>query len=799
MSRGAEHERLQGPDRERWKEWGTYLPSRCWGTRRESSPHDESFWKSFPFEQARSRKYRWSEDGIAGFCDREQRLCMSVALWNGRDPFLKERFFGLTNDQGNHGEDVKDYYWFLEALPSYAYVKLLYKYPIGEFPYERLVRENARRSQGDPEFELIDAVPNEFFDVVVEYAKAAPEDILCRISATNRGKQAAELYVLPHLVSAKTTLKLEDNQVSAGRLQWTVDAADEFLFTDNRTNDQLLSGGKPAFSKDGIDYAVVRGQRDRVNPKGQGTRCAAHCRKLLQPGEEWILHLRLASPINANQEQADVVFQRLRQENLDFYADLHSPHLDAAERTIQRRALAGLVCNQLLYRFDVAAWLDEHDCKHPVYDKWRHWKASDVVSLADVWEYPWLAAWDLAFQLTTLCLVDPSGARGQMLALLSDRYMREDGALPGSEGDPEIPQPPVHAWSVWHIYNADRDDAFLQACFEPLQRHFQWWLDSFQPRAGLFDGGFLGKDNISLLDRQDGLPEGSRLFQADATGWMAMFAIHLIQMAIELGDEESALRYLRELNRIRKALQRLWDPEDKFFYDTLVLGRRSRRLKARSFAGLVPWLAVGLVDPATMHAMRRLRKRLTPGTSGLVLLSAIAPEQATAILDVVLDPKEFLAPYGFRTLSKVHERNPAVLKVQGQTYELRYEPGLPSNQVQGGNSNWRGPVWAPVNQLICDALRHYQVEDPRAEAAQQDVVSRLAALFKPDANGRIPARGPNAVIQHDRWWRDYFWFSEWFHPESGEGLGSSHQNGWTAVIAKLLQDQGGAAHIPLRS
>lgn len=802
---------MHGPERERWSEWGAYVPSRCWGTRREAHPEHQSFWKSFPFEDARSRKYRWSEDGIAGFCNRDQSLVMSVAFWNGRDPFLKERFFGLSNDEGNHGEDVKDYYWFLEALPSYSYVEMLYKYPVREFPYARLVRENAARAQHEPEFELIDALPNKFFDIFIEYAKDSPDDILCRIRAVNRSAEVATLHVLPHLVSAGPALQLDGKAVRAGSMEWSVPQAVEYLFTENRSNEALLGGGEPSYSKDGIDYAVVRRQRDRVNPAQRGTRCAAHCRRELQPGEEWTLHVRLAAaPSSA---RPDKVFERCARETQEFYDSVHAWHLDPADRTVQRRALAGLVCNQLSYRFDVATWLSEHGSKDSPFEQWRHWKADDVVSLADVWEYPWLAAWDLAFQLTTLCLVDAPGARRQMLALLGPRYLRADGALPGSEGDPDIPQPPVHAWSVWHIYHAQPDAGFLRAAFEPLERHFQWWLDNFQPRPGLFDGGFLGKDNISLLDRQDGLPPGSHLLQADATGWMAMFAIHMLLIAIELGDEPGALRYLAHLQRIRKALGRLWDSEDKFFYDTLVLGGRTRRLKARSFAGLVPWLAVALVDPAELADLPRLRRRLLqtfpPGPTGLMLLSPISPAQAEVLLKTVLDSDEFLAPYGLRSLSKVHERRPAMLTVKGKSYELRYEPGLPSNKVQGGNSNWRGPVWAPVNQLLCDALRHYEHQFPgplirmgrrkvTLREAGVEITRRLASLFKPDESGRIPARGANELIQTDRWWSPFFWFSEWFHPETGEGLGSSHQNGWTAVIAKLLQHQGGSAFVPRR-
>jgi hypothetical protein len=805
----AEHERMHGPERERWSEWGAYVPSRCWGTRRESRPQDESFWQSFPFEEARSRAYRWGEDGIAGFCRRDGSLTMSLAFWNGRDPFLKERFFGLTNDEGNHGEDVKEYYWFLEALPSYSYVQLLYKYPVNEFPYARLVRENARRGQHDPEFELIDAVPNEFFDLFIEYAKDAPDDILCRIRAVNRSPRTAALHVLPHLISSGAPLRLDQGSVRAGAMTWSVTDAQEILFTDNRSNDELLSGGQRAFSKDGIDYAIVRGQRDRINPEASGTRCAAHCRRELQPGEEWTIHVRLCA--NFSGASPERVFARVQEENAQFYASVHAPHLQREDRLVQRRALAGLVCNQLIYKFDVAAWLDEHGTPDSPYTAWRHWKADDIVSLADVWEYPWLAAWDLAFQLTTLCLVDAPGARRQMLALLSDRYLRSDGALPGSEGDPDIPQPPVHAWSVWHIYHSDPQPNFLREAFPALERHFAWWLQNFQPRPGLFNGGFLGKDNISLLDRQNGLPSRSHLLQADATGWMAMFAVNMIQIAIELEDEQAALRYLNQLKRISKALARLWDGEDQFFYDTLVLGGRTRRLKARSFAGLVPWLAVGLVDPTLLHKLPRLRRRLEEGFSrgptGLLLLSPISAAQAETLLATVLDPAEFLAPFGLRSLSRVHERNPAALALHGTNHELRYEPGLPSNQVQGGNSNWRGPVWAPVNQLLCDALRHYEAQFPEMKIrvgrrkltlreAGEEITVRLASLFKPDENGRIPARGDNEVIQEDKWWREFFWFSEWFHPETGEGLGSSHQNGWTAVIAKLLQHQGGSAFVP---
>lgn len=816
-----------------WQRWGSYLSARAWGTARENGGDTEKSWNAFPFEHARSRAYRWAEDGIGGFSDEQQRICLAAAFWNEQDPILKERYFGLSNAQGNHGESVKDYFFFLDGTPSYSYMNMLYKYPQVEFPYDRLVHENAMREQDVPAVELIDALPNTFaqnryFDIFIEYAKADPEDILCRITAINRGDQPAPLHLLPQVWFRRTwnddTPEVHRPQLRAesenairvqhpdvGDFWWYVEAPHELLFTDNETNAALLydAPDAPRYTKDGIDYAVVRGQRARTNPERFGTKSAAHHVKTLAPDEIWIVRARL-KPEQSEQPFADfdAIFEQRKHEADAFYAALQSDDLSEEARAIQRKAFAGLAWNKNFYHFQPSG---------EAQPGWEHFDAHDLISVPDPWEYPYLALWDLDFQLVTLCIVDAKFAQAQVMLLLSDRYMRSDGALPAFEGDLSTPHPPLHAWAAWHVYHASqRDRDFLQAAYPALKRHFDWWLNTQQHRdqhgepSYLFGGGYMGMDNISFFNRNEDVPDGAWLAQADSTGWMALFALNLLSMAVELGQDNDAVQFLTHFQHIRTALVKLWDEDDRFFYDRLHLPDGSViPLRIRSLVGLVPLVAVLLLDSEKLKGLPKLRQALDDAfdrnANGCYLLAAAPPVQRDHLLAAVFDPAEFYSDYGLRSVSKYHEQHPVTLKLKDETYTLRYQPGDADSKLFGGNSNWRGPVWAPLNQLMIEALYDYHLysSDPLPHAhgmtAKQvalDLVEKLVSLFKRNAQGRRPFFGENTYFQTNPHWRDNLWFYEHFHAETGEGLGASHQNGWTALIARLLHDQGKEVYIP---
>lgn len=852
MHQTAEHQRISGSQRQQWHRWGSFVAGRAWGTMRETTPDKPEPWAAFPFEHGRSRAYRWSEDGIGGFCDDQQRICMALALWNEQDPILKERYFGLTNEQGTHGEGIRDYFFHIDGLPSYSYMKMVYKYPQVEFPYERLVHGNALRGKEEPAFELIDALEhtfahNRYFDVFIEYAKAAPDDILCRITAVNRGDDAAPLHLLPQLWFRRTwdgssqrpeLRAISDETVRVqhpdfGELWWSLESPDALLFTENETNTALLfdQPNDTPYVKDGIDYAIVRGQKERVNPERCGTKAAAHHIRTLKPGESWVIRTRLrpqqttsASAAFADAAFADFddVFEQRQREADAFYTALHPSRLDAEERRLQRAAYAGLCWNKNFYHFNVDRWLKENEEetseKTASFKDWRHLDAHDVMSIPDTWEFPWFAQWDLAFQLSTLCISDAGFAKQQVLLLLSERYMRDDGAIPAFEDDLSTPHPPLFAWAAWHVYQGTpRDPAFLRRAYDRLKLHHDWWLKTQQhQQTGLFGGGFLGMDNISVFNRNADVPEGAWLAQADGTGWMALFSLNMLAIAVELGEDADAVAFLEHFLKIRRALLRLWDDKTRFFYDYLYLpGGRRMPLKVRSIAGLVPLVAAMAFDPIHLQALPRLQAKIDqlrqddpdfqPGKDGCYLLAALDQNHIAALVKAVFDEDEFYSPFGIRSLSRYHEKHPVTCKIGGKTYALKYEPGDTADNMFGGNSNWRGPLWTPLNTLLSEVLYTYhtyfdgslRVGRRRFDFEQQafDLVARLISLFKRNEDGMRPYFGSNTYFQTDPHWRDYVWFYEHFHAETGQGLGASHQNGWTAMVAKLLQTQGRAIQV----
>lgn len=851
----VERQRMLGPEAEQWRKWGTYISARSWGTVREGQG-SATAWEAVPFEYARSRAFRWTEDGIGGLSDIEQRLCHTIAFWNGQDLYLKERFFGLSNEQGNHGEDVKDYFYFLDGLPSASYMKMLYKYPQVEFPYQRMVRENAILQPEQPTYRLVDALHNAFaqnryFDIFIEYAKAGPDDILCRITAVNRGDEAATLHILPQLFFRNTwqveqkgkkksvqrpRLRAEDDHtVSVDHpdfkgYRWYSDAPAALLFTENETNTELLYDTPNAepYTRDGIDYAVVRGQRDRVNPEQVGSKCAAHWQTELAAGETWVIRTRLsASPHDQPFADFDAIFEQREREADDFYAGLQPDEASKEEKAIQRAGYAGLTWNKSFYHFNVKKWMKENaealeaSDEKRAFEDWQHFDAHDILSVPDPWEYPWLATWDIDFQVVTISMIDPEFAKEQILLLLSDRYMHPDGAMPGFEGNLGVPHAPLHGWAAWHVYHTcepDRD--FLEQAYSRLKPHYDWWLKTHQPEPYLFDGGFVGKDNISLLDRNADVPEGGWILQVDNTGWMGLFTLNMLAMAIELDQDKDAERFLEAFLNIRTALQSLWNKKDKFFYEVIRMPDGKRiPLKVRSFSSLIPLVAAMLFDPSVLEAeaLPRLRaafekaakkeKEFSPGADGCVLLSLLPHDQIRHLLQVMLDPDEFFSPYGLRSVSKLHEEHPASVKVGEKTFDLQYEPGEASNSMLGGNSNWRGPIWAPLNQVAIEALHVYDEyfrtpfiqhkgDTITSGKAALDVIDRLTSLFELDEKKRRPYLGDCELFQQDPLWRDRIWFYEFFHADTGEGLGAAHQNGWTALIAKLIQDKGRAVYLP---
>jgi hypothetical protein len=883
MASTTEHERLQ-ETRERhmpWRKWGPYLSERQWGTVREDYSDNGDAWDYFTHDQARSRAYRWGEDGLAGICDDHQILCFALALWNGKDPILKERLFGLTNSEGNHGEDVKEYYFYLDSTPTHSYMKYLYKYPQAAYPYSNLTETNRRRSRHEMEYELLDTgvfKDDRYFDVVVEYAKAAPEDLLIRISIHNRGPEAALLHVLPTLWFRNTwswpdggskpilqAIEGTGHRVihahhSDPLFQESLDDYDLFcegtvplLFTENETNTARLFGTPNAspYVKDGINNALVHGQQDAVNPAHQGTKVSPHYQLSVPAGGMQVVWLRLRrtapEPLANPFETFDAVFQARLREADEFYREVTPPSVSADAANVMRQALAGMLWSKQYYYFNADTWLEEHRA-HPLHPvsrafrnrDWFHMVNDDVISMPDKWEYPWYAAWDLAFHTIALAAVDPDFAKQQLDLMLTGLYLHPNGQIPAYEWNFSDVNPPVHAWATLFLTRNEEalrgevDLAFLKSAFHKLLLNFTWWVNR-KDRFGrnVFEGGFLGLDNIGVFDRSAPLPTGGYLEQADGTAWMALFCQNMGELAVELAThdrtyETLVTKFLDHFLWIAAGMNRggedgMWDEEDGFYYDILRLpDGRATRLKVRSMVGLLPLCATSVVEPwqrervpaVTILFRDRLRQMpellrvihpTGPGHFGVGergIFALLTPERLRRVLATMLDEGEFLSPYGIRSLSKVHERHPYVFHVGGDEYRVHYLPAESDSGMFGGNSNWRGPIWFPVNALIIRALLSFYlyygdtftIECPTGSGrlmnlfeVAKEIADRLTRIFLPDERGRRPVYGGTEKFQSDPHWRDHLLFYEYFHGDNGAGLGASHQTGWTGLVGTVIQ------------
>jgi hypothetical protein len=888
----AERDRLRD-DPKSWKRWGPYLSERAWGTVREDYSPDGSAWDYLPHDQARSKVYRWNEDGLAGISDDLQRLCFSLALWNGKDPILKERLFGLTGPEGNHGEDVKEYYYYLDSTPTHSYMKMLYKYPHGEFPYTDLVETNRRRGKLDPEYELIDTGifdENRYFDVFVEYAKAGPRDILVRITAVNRGPDPADLHLLPTLWFRNTwdwnanqdesrpvlyqpdARPGERNEViiaerrGLGRYALYCEGQPDLLFTENETNLERLYGtpNPSPYVKDGINNAIVYGQTQALNPHRRGTKASAHYRATIAPGEQVTIRLRLAlTPSTDTQpslpskqafEDFDELFAQRLAEADEFYNDLQPASLTDDERLVQRQAFAGMLWSKQFYYYDVDEWLDgdpgapppPETRKHGRNSEWRHLNSADVISMPDKWEYPWFAAWDLAFHCVPLAMLDPGFAKEQLVLLGREWYQHPNGQIPAYEWAFGDVNPPVMAWAAWHVYSTEKemygtaDTAFLERVFHKLLLSFTWWVNRKDSEGmNIFQGGFLGLDNIGVFDRSAPLPTGGRIEQSDGTSWMGMFCLNMLTIALELSQtnsvyEDIATKFFEHFLYIAGAMNniggggiQLWDEEDEFFYDVLHVNRGKNDinipLKVRSMVGIIPLYAVTVMESEHLDTLPEFTYRLgwflkykpqlasqvsrwqEPGTKERRLLALLRGHRMKRVLSRVLDENEFLSPYGVRALSRYHAEHPYQFDVEGGRYVVEYQPAESTSGLFGGNSNWRGPVWFPVNYMTIESLRRFhnfygddfKIEYPTGSGrlitlseAADALSQRLISIFTRDAQGRRAVFGTQQIFQHDPHWRDYIPFYEYFHGDTGAGLGASHQTGWTGIVATLIQQQG---------
>jgi hypothetical protein len=877
----AEQQRLDEDARreKNWKRWGPYLSERQWGTVREDYSANGTCWDYFPHDHARSRAYRWGEDGLLGITDREGRLCFALALWNGRDPILKERLFGLTGPEGNHGEDVKECYFYLESTPTHSWMRALYKYPQAEFPYTRLVEENRRRGRLDPEFEILDTGifdEDRYFDVFVEYAKAAPDDVLIRITAANRGPDAAPLHVLPTLwfrntwswgrtgegywpkpsISLGGDGLLVADHAGLGRFRMRAEAspvAPTFLFTENETNAERLFGAPNAqpYVKDAFHEHVVHGRNDAVNPANLGTKAAALYALEIPTGGHATVRLRISSEADAASDPFlgfDAVFENRRVESRAFYEPLIPPRMAREELNVARQAYAGLMWTKQFYHFAVKDWLEGDPAQPPPPESrksgrdsaWTHLYNRDVISMPDKWEYPWYAAWDLAFHMLPFARVDPTFAKEQLILLLREWYMHPNGQIPAYEFAFGDVNPPVHAWSAWRTYKltgarGERDRVFLARVFQKLLLNFTWWVNRKDPEGkNLFAGGFLGLDNIGVFDRSSELPTGGHLAQADGTAWMAFYCLTMLSIALELASEDPAYedvasKFFEHFIAITDSMNTLggtglWNEEDGFYYDQLHVDGVNFPLKLRSMVGIVPLFAVGNLEESVISKLPGFLKRMQwflDNRSDLArhitymevksgakahrhrLLAIPSRERLERVLGYLLDESEFLSAHGIRALSRVHGEKPYTFSVAGREYRVAYEPGVSTSGVFGGNSNWRGPVWFPMNYLIIEALERYYhyygndltVEMPRGSGRRMnlrdvalELARRLSSIFLPDSDGRRPCHGDDPRFARDPHWKDLVLFHEYFHGETGRGLGASHQTGWTALVLRLLKD-----------
>jgi hypothetical protein len=863
-----------------WKLWGPYLSERQWGTVREDYSRHGNAWDYFSHDQARSRAYRWGEDGIAGISDHTQRLCLALALWNGKDPILKERLFGLTNGEGNHSEDVKELYYYLDATPTHSYLKYLYKYPQREFPYNWLVEENRRRGRDQPEFELIDTRvfdDDRYFDVFVEYAKAAPEDILMLVTVHNRGPDAATIHVLPQLWfrniwswrpnANRPDLYADDRATIGvksklfGGYYLYADGEPTLLFCDNDSNVRRLFGveGAQGHFKDAFHEYLVAGRQGAVNPAHHGTKAAAHYQAEIPPRSSAQFRLRLARGMLTRPfAEFDEVLGQRRADADAFYADLQADLEDADARSVQRQAFAGMIWSKQFFHYDVSRWLEGDPTQPPPPEphrygrnsEWRHLNNYDVISMPDKWEYPWYAAWDLAFHCIPLALVDAEFAKQQLVMLTREWYMHPNGQLPAYEWAFGDVNPPVHAWAAWRVFQIDRkqrgdqgDLAFLERVLHKLLLNFTWWVNRKDAQGrNVFQGGFLGLDNIGVFDRSAPLPTGGFINQADGTAWMAMYCLNLMRMALELARhnhvyEDIATKFFEHFLYIAEAMTNLagagiglWDEDDQFFYDELNLSDGVIiPLKVRSMVGLIPLFAVETLESDHLDALPQFKTRMEwflnyrpdlaslvsrwhePGLGERRLLSLLRGHRMKMLLRRMLDETEFLSAYGVRAVSKHHDANPYVFDCVGQRLSVKYLPAESDNGLFGGNSNWRGPIWFPVNYLLIESLQkfhHYygdefKIECPTGsgnvvtiEQVAEELTRRLSRIFLRDEQGRRAVFGEHPKLQNDPHFRDHVLFYEYFHGDNGRGVGASHQTGWTGAIAKLLQPRRREAEQP---
>ncbi len=888
MNTTEEHKRLKSyhERKSNWKNWGPYLSERSWGTVREDYSPDGEAWAFFPHDHARSKVYRWNEDGLAGISDRNQHLCFALALWNGKDPILKERLFGLTGSEGNHGEDVKEHYFYLDSTPTHSYMKMLYKYPQAEFPYEDLVKENVERGFGDFEYELLDTGvfgEDRYFDVFVEYAKADENDILIRISIANRGPDAAPCHILPTLwfrntwswgyeagpmgdVAGKPLMKategssstksLEAVHPTAGTYYLDAEGATRLLFTENESNSERLSGvsGKSPYVKDSFHRYVVDGDGAAVNPEMQGTKAAALYEGAIAAGETRVVRLHLSKTARKLPlEGFDAVFAQRITEADEFYEFVQKPTLSDDETRVQRQAFAGMLWSKQLFYYDIEQWLNgdpgqpspPESRQNGRNHDWQHLNNFDVISMPDKWEYPWYAGWDLAFHCLPLAMVDSDFAKRQLLLMTREWYMHPNGQIPAYEWSFGDVNPPVHAWATWRVYKIDAkqkgtpDRGFLEGVFHKLLLNFTWWVNQKDIDGNnIFQGGFLGLDNISLFDRSAELPTGGHIDQSDGTAWMGFYSLGMMKIAMELAKvnpvyQDLATKFFEHFLAIANAMtdcggkgHSLWDPTDGFFYDALHLPEDNiQQLKVRSLVGLMPLLAVETLEHETLEEMPEFHRRMrwfvenrphlsgnmasidVPGAGQRYMTAFLTRDRLVSVLRYMLDENEFLSPFGIRSLSKFHEANPYSLSIDGQTFTIGYQPAESRSGLFGGNSNWRGPIWFPINYLLIESLQKYhhyygndlQVECPTGsgnflslQGVAKELSRRLTRLFLRDGSGKRPIYGGMSKFQDDPYWRDLILFNEYFHGDNGAGLGADHQTGWTGLVAKLLQQSGGA-------
>lgn len=868
----AEKKRLiEDRDRQKnWRQWGPYLTDRQWGTVREDYSANGDSWNYVSHDMARSKAYRWGEEGIAGISDDQQLICVSLALWNKKDPILKERFFGLTNPEGNHGEDVKELYYYLDSTPTHSYMRMLYKYPHHEYPYAWLAEESRKRGKQDSEFELMDTGifhDNRYFDVEVAYAKGDVDDILMQITVTNRGADPASIDVLPTIWfrntwawgndTYKPEIYLDDKGVmkvahqQLGNYYFYCDTKSEAVFCENETNTlRLYQHSKEGSSKDGINDYVVFDHPGTINKVHKGTKAAFRVDWVIGAGQSKVMRLRLTPHYLPKPfQQFNALFEKRKQEADEFYADLQKTIPDEEERQIQRQALAGMLWSKQFYHYDLDVWL-KGDPAHPSPSQerkkgrnheWNHLHNADIISMPDKWEYPWYAAWDLAFHAIPFALIDPEFAKHQLLLLTKEWYMHPNGQLPAYEWAFSDVNPPVHAWAAWRVYKIDgklqdgKDRKFLEEIFHKLLLNFTWWVNKKDNNGNnIFQGGFLGMDNIGVFDRSSThLPTGGYIEQSDGTSWMAMFTLNMLRISLELAKENPtyqslATKFFEHFLYIAGAIANvgneginLWDEEDEFFYDVLHLPNNERlTLKVRSMVGLIPLFAVEVLDEEIFQQMPEFTARLDwflqnrPDLANLIsrwgdrgknqrhLLSLLRGHRMKRLLKRMLDTQEFLSPYGVRALSRAHLENPYILYANGSEFSVRYQAGEGDSNLFGGNSNWRGPVWFPVNYLIIESLQrfyHYYGDDFKIEhptgsgnlltlqEIAHDLSQRMVKLFKKDSSGNRPIHGNNHTLQSDPHFNEHLLFHEYFDGDTGKGLGANHQTGWTGLVAKLIQ------------